>query len=118
MKRLLTIIRERSNIGATTELEFVYSHLLDTNSPTVSEAERKTKEEKRRKMENRYVSETEMILTGNQRADEIAGALKNTNRASYRNTPSADDPQYILEIDNTIITKDHRKQHRHTARYI
>ncbi len=110
MQRILKIIREKRNVSATTDLEFVYSHLLDTNPPTMSEADQKTKEEKRRKMENKYASDTEMILTGNQRADELAGALKNTNHGSYRNTPSADDPRYILEIDNTIITKDHRKE--------
>ncbi len=110
MQRVLDNIRKRTQIGARTDLEFVYSHLLDTDLPTMSEEERKLKEEKKRKMENKYATETDMILTGNQCADKLAGALKNSNYADYRDTLSVDDHRYMLEINGAIVTKNHRKE--------
>jgi ribonuclease HI len=104
LEQIVSLIRQRELAGVQTRIRFVYSHLQEVVLHEKDE-ERKVREAKRRTMWEVYGEDTERVLEGNRKADELT---KYPKALPFAPTYTKDDPDYILRFGG----KDHATRER------
>lgn len=105
-KAIVDLLRQREEVGAETHVNFTYGHLRDIN-PNETLEKKALKEKREKEMWKTYEEETDMILEGNKRADQLTkekGCL--TCAAPY----STLDPEYVIVIKEKDTTGNARRQ--------
>lgn len=102
LKKIKNRMRKMMLLGSVIHLNFVYSHLLDTDSKV------KRKDEKMKKMTDTYKEKTMYVLKGNKKVDEYTHSEDViVSTGSYKITDES--PGVLLMKNGSIIIEDTRK---------